>query len=59
MANKELWTGYNGKGFSAEHSRYAERATSDEDGNSIAETYATKDEMSAALGNIEALLAEI
>lgn len=41
MATKELWTEYNGKGFSAEHASYAERATKDEDGNDITLTYAT------------------
>jgi hypothetical protein len=45
MSTKELWTEYNGKGFSAEHAKYAERATGDEEGNGIVETYATKDEL--------------
>ena len=42
MANKDLWNEYNGKGFSAEHAKYAERATRDEDGNDIVDTYALK-----------------
>lgn len=46
MANKDLWTEYNGKGFSAEHAKYAERATRDEDGNDIVANYATKGELS-------------
>ena len=48
MANKELWTEYNGKGFGAEYADYAVRATKDEDGNVIADTYATKDAMTGA-----------
>ena len=48
MANKELWTEYNGKGFGAEYADYAVRATKDEDGNVIAETYATKALMTGA-----------
>ena len=48
MANKELWTEYNGKGFGAEYADYAVRATKDEDGNVIADTYATKAPMTGA-----------
>ena len=44
MTTKNLWTEYNGKGFSAEHADYAERATADKAGNDIASTYATKTE---------------
>jgi hypothetical protein len=49
MATKELWTEYNGKGFSAEHAGYAERATFDEDGNDIVATYALKSELPSAM----------
>lgn len=42
MSTKDLWKDYNGKGFSAEHAKYAERATRDEDGNDIVDTYALK-----------------
>lgn len=47
MTIKNLWTEYDGKGFSAEHADYAERATADEAGNDIASTYATKAENDA------------
>jgi len=43
--HKDLWKQYNGKGFSAEYAEYAERATSDKEGNDIVETYATKDDV--------------
>lgn len=39
MANKELWTEYDGKGFAAEFSDYAERASKDENGNVITDAY--------------------
>ena len=42
MANKELWTEYDGKGFYAQLAKYANRAINDEDGNSITATYAGK-----------------
>lgn len=32
---KSLWSKFKGKGFSAEHSKYAERATTDEQGNNL------------------------
>lgn len=40
--SKRLWKQYNGKGFSAEHSDYAVRASNDENGNKIDTTYATR-----------------
>jgi len=33
--NKNLWKSFGGKGFSAEHAEYAERAACDENGNSL------------------------
>lgn len=32
---KQLWSKFGGKGFSAEHAKYAERATTDEQGNNL------------------------
>ena len=34
-ATKQLWSKFGGKGFSAEHAKYAERATTDEQGNNL------------------------
>lgn len=45
MPIENLWKSYNGKGFDAKHSDYAERSTSDENGNVITATYATKSEV--------------
>jgi uncharacterized protein (TIGR02145 family) len=45
MSTENLWKSYNGKGFDAKHSDYAERSTSDENGNVITTTYATKSEL--------------
>lgn len=42
MPTENLWKSYNGKGFDAKHSDYAERSTSDENGNVITATYALK-----------------
>lgn len=44
---KNLWDSYNGKGFAAEYSEYADRAGNDAAGNQIDATYATKTEVSA------------
>lgn len=49
----QLWTGFAGKEFGAA------RAYADQDGNNIKTTYATKDDLSAALGDIESLLAAL
>jgi hypothetical protein len=38
--NKELWTEFNGVGFSAKHSEYAERASNDVTGNDLTLTIA-------------------
>lgn len=48
MTIKNLWTEYNGKGFAAEYSEYAERASKDEKGNNISETYALNQSMTGA-----------
>lgn len=37
-----LWKEYDGKGFAAEYADYAKRATNDEEGNDIVQTYARK-----------------
>ena len=34
-STKQLWSKFGGKGFSAEHAKYAERATTDEQGNNL------------------------
>lgn len=49
----QLWTGFAGKGFGAI------RTYADQDGHNIKATYATKEDLNAALGNIEALLATL
>lgn len=49
----ELWTSFNGIGFGAE------RAVADEVGNNIKVTYATKEDLNSALGDIESLLAAL
>lgn len=49
----QLWTGFAGKEFGAA------RAYADQDGNNIKATYATKEDLNAALGNIESLLAAL
>jgi hypothetical protein len=49
----QLWTGFAGKEFGAA------RAYADQDGNNIKATYATKDDLGAALGDIESLLAAL
>lgn len=49
----QLWTGFAGKGFGAI------RTYADQDGHNIKATYATKEDLNAALGNIETLLAAI
>lgn len=40
--SEELWEKYNGKGFAAKYSDYAERASKDEDGNDIKTSLAGK-----------------
>ena len=47
-ASTKLWKQYNGKGFAAEYSEYAERASKDETGNNISETYALNQSMTGA-----------
>ena len=49
----QLWTGFAGKGFGAA------RAYADQDGNNIKATYATKEDLNTALGDIESLLAAL
>lgn len=49
----QLWTGFAGKEFGAA------RAYADQDGNNIKATYATKEDLNAALGDIESLLAAL
>lgn len=49
----QLWTGFAGKEFGAA------RAYADQDGNNIKTTYATKEDLNAALGDIESLLAAL
>lgn len=49
----QLWTGFAGKEFGAA------RAYADQDGNNIKATYATKEDLNAALGDIETLLAAL
>lgn len=49
----QLWTGFAGKKFGAA------RAVADQDGNVFGDTYATKNELANALGDIETLLAAI
>jgi len=44
--NTNLWKSYAGKGFSAEYAEYSERANKDANGKLIANTYATKAELS-------------
>ena len=39
MSTKNLWTEYDEKGFAAEYSDYAERASKDENGNVITDAY--------------------
>lgn len=39
MATKNLWTEYDGKGFAAEYSEYADRASRDENGHVITDAY--------------------
>lgn len=34
-STQQLWTKYNGQGFAAEYAKYAERATTDEQGNNL------------------------
>lgn len=58
MANKDIWTEYNGKGFSAEHAKYAERATRDEDGNDIVDNYATKADVATTYATKESVEAK-
>ena len=55
-ASTKLWKQYNGKGFAAEYSEYAERASKDEDGNVITETYAAKSAVDALEDTVEAAL---
>lgn len=52
-ATYQLWTGFAGKEFGAA------RAYADQDGNNIKATYATKEDLNAALGDIETLLAAL
>lgn len=52
-ATYQLWTGFAGKEFGAA------RAYADQDGNNIKATYATKEDLNAALGDIESLLAAL
>lgn len=61
MANitKNVWTEYNGKKFGAAYAEYAQVANTDVAGNSIKDTYATKEEMQSAMGDIESLLAAL
>ena len=49
----QLWTGFAGKEFGAA------RAYADQDGNNIKATYATKEDLNTALGDIESLLAAL
>lgn len=49
----QLWTGFAGKEFGAA------RAYADQDGNNIKATYATKEDLNAALGDIESRLAAL
>lgn len=49
----QLWTGFAGKEFGAA------RAYADQDGHNIKATYATKEDLDSALGNIESLLAAL
>ena len=49
----QLWTGFAGKEFGAA------RAYADQDGKNIKATYATKEDLNAALGDIESLLAAL
>lgn len=49
----QLWTGFAGKEFGAA------RAYADQDGNNIKATYATKEDVDSALGDIESLLAAL
>jgi hypothetical protein len=58
MANKNLWTEYNGKGFGAEYADYAVRATKDEDGNDIVDNYATKAEVATTYATKESVEAK-
>lgn len=50
--NTDLWDKYNGKGFAAEYSKYSVKATNDENGNNIASTYATKEEMDGKVNKV-------
>lgn len=52
-ATDQLWTGFAGKEFGAA------RAYADQDGNNIKATYATKEDLNTALGDIESLLAAL
>ena len=49
----QLWTGFAGKEFGAA------RAYADQDGNNIKATYATKEDLNTALGDIESRLAAL
>ena len=49
----QLWTGFAGKEFGAA------RAYADQDGKNIKATYATKEDLNTALGDIESLLAAL
>lgn len=51
--DNQLWAGFN------DHGLYAKRAERDQDGNNIKATYATKEDLNAALGDIESLLAAL
>ena len=57
--NADLWDNYDGRGFAAEYSKYSVRASKDENGNNIKATYATKEDLNAALGDIESRLAAL
>ena len=50
MATEKLWTGFDNTKI------MAERAVCDEVGQNIVDTYATKEDLNAALGDIESLL---